>query len=116
MTNISFVLNWILFLALFPISFLFLKRAWAIMIKKDFSTVALKHGNPPENPAKYAPFAAIVSLIAGIILVAVIILVIFIALNYDTWTAIAGTTIWIKFFSDFILSRQAHMKIKKRGK
>jgi hypothetical protein len=29
-------------------------------------------------------------------------------LPYDTWTAIAGTTIWSKFFLDFALSRHAH--------
>jgi hypothetical protein len=30
------------------------------------------------------------------------------ALEYSTWSAIAGTTIWCKFFASFALSRQAH--------
>jgi hypothetical protein len=29
-------------------------------------------------------------------------------LEYTTWTAMAGSTIWCKFFLDFGLSRQAH--------
>ena len=29
-------------------------------------------------------------------------------LDYNTWTAMAGSTIWCKFFLDFALSRQAH--------
>jgi len=28
--------------------------------------------------------------------------------EYDTWTAIAGSTIWLKFMLDFALSRHAH--------
>ena len=36
-------------------------------------------------------------------------------LPYDTWTAIAGTTIWCKFFASFALSRQAHAA-ESRGK
>jgi hypothetical protein len=29
-------------------------------------------------------------------------------LDYDAWTAIAGSTIWCKFFASFALSRHAH--------
>ena len=37
-------------------------------------------------------------------------------LDYDTWTAIAGSTIWCKFFICFALSRQAHtLPLKKAG-
>jgi hypothetical protein len=29
-------------------------------------------------------------------------------MEYQTWSAIAGVTIWLKFIADFILSRHAH--------
>jgi hypothetical protein len=50
--DISVAITWILFLALFPMAFFWLRRAWRIAIKKDFSEVALKHGVSPANPDK----------------------------------------------------------------
>jgi hypothetical protein len=46
--------------------------------------------------------------IAGTVMVVVIGLVLFSGIPYDTWTAIAGTTIWSKFMLDFALGRHAH--------
>ena len=103
------MLAWILFLALFPISFFWLRRAWRIAINKDFSEVALKRGEPPPNAEKYAPFEAAINLICGSIAVAVIIGVLSGEMDYDTWMAVAGSTIWCKFFLSFALGRNAHM-------
>ena len=30
------------------------------------------------------------------------------SLDYATWTAMAGSTIWLKLIADFALSRHAH--------
>lgn len=114
--DVSVALTWILFLALFPIAFFWLRRAWRIVVKRDFSEVALKRGESPSNPARYAPFAAAINFIAGVIVVFVIFGVVTARFDYETWSAIAGSTIWMKFIFDFILSRQAHPIIgKKRG-
>jgi hypothetical protein len=106
------VITWMLFGGLFPISFFWLRRAWRIGIKKDYSYVALKRGNPPDNPQRFALVSVGINLIAGLILATVILLILIIGLSYDSWTAIAGTTIWVKFFVEFIVSRQAHFKRK----
>lgn len=37
--DISVALTWILFLALFPITFFWLRRAWRILAKGDYSEV-----------------------------------------------------------------------------
>ena len=50
---VSLALNWILFLGLFPIAFYWLRRAWRILIKRDFSEVALKYGEAPPNAGVY---------------------------------------------------------------
>ncbi len=113
--NASIALNWILFLALFPIAFFWLRRAWRIVVKRDFSEVALKRGEPPAHPEKFAPFAALINLIAGIVVVFVIVGVVAAALDFANWTAIAGVTLWGKFFADFILSRHAHPMFGKKG-
>jgi len=106
--DVGVALTWILFLALFPIAFFWLRRAWRIIIRRDFSEVALKRGQAPADPAKFAPYAAAINLIGGLIVVFAIVGVFAAALPYETWTAIAGSTIWMKFMADFILSRHAH--------
>lgn len=105
--DVSVAMTWLLFLALFPMAFFWLRRFWRIVFKRDYSEVALKGGEPPPNAAKYAPYTAAINLIAGAIAVTVIFLVVFGTASYETWTAIAGSTIWMKFFADFIVSRQA---------
>ena len=106
--DISVAMTWILFLALFPIAFVWLRRAWRIVVRRDFSEVALKGGESPPNPAQYAPYEMGINLVAGIIVVGVILSVLSGALEYQVWSAIAGSTIWCKFFAGFALSRQAH--------
>lgn len=103
--DFSVALTWILFLALFPIAFFWLRRAWRIIVKRDFSEVALKRGQSPPNPARFAPYEAAVDLVAGVVTMVVIVSVL---LDYSTWSAIAGSTIWCKFFMDFALSRHAY--------
>lgn len=113
--DVSVAMTWILFLALFPISYYWLRRAWRIVIQRDFSEVALKRGEAPPNPAKYAPYAAAINLVATGVLVFVIIGVVFALLDYETWSAIAGSTIWLKIIMDFALSRHAHFVVKKKA-
>lgn len=106
--DVSVALTWILFLALFPIAFFWLRRAWRIGVRKDFSEVALKGGEPPAQPEKYALWVLLVNLLAGSVAVVVIVGVALGRLDYNTWTAMAGSTIWCKFFLEFGISRFAH--------
>lgn len=113
--DVSVALSWILFLALFPIGFFWLRRAWRILVKRDFSEVALKNGESPPNPEKYAPYEMGINLVAGIVVVIVIGGVVAGQLNYETWSAIAGSTIWCKFFASFGLSRHAHITLGRKA-
>jgi len=145
------VLNFIMFYGMLPVSFLILRKAYKIGVKKDYSMVALKRGKSPDNPKKYAPYTVAVNLVAGLVLFGLFIYVFVIAImnlvelsrteiviqgidpvvdslngylniydpeppmphHYRTWTSIAGVTIFLKFIFEFIISRQAHLKIKK---
>ena len=111
--DVSVALTWILYLALFPMAFFWFRRAWRIVVKRDFTEVALKGGVPPPNAEKYAPFEMIINLIAGTVAAVVIVSVALGQLDYNTWTAIAGSTIWCKFFLSFALSRQAHAAARR---
>lgn len=106
--DVSIAMTWVLFLALFPMAFFWLRRAWRIFVKGDYSEVALKRGESPPNPKRWAPVVGVLNLVAGAIAVWVIIGVGIGNFHYETWSAIAGSTIWIKIFGDFIISRQAH--------
>ena len=67
--------------------------------------------------ASFIALSCVLIIAAGIIIVFVIFGVVSASLEYETWSAIAGSTIWMKFIFDYILSRQAHPIIgKKRGR
>lgn len=85
-----------------------LRRVWRILVKRDFSEVALKRGVSPDNPEKFAPYEMLVNLVAGVVTVVDIVAVLLGHLDDATWTAIAGSTTWCKFFASFALSRHAH--------
>ncbi len=108
--DISVAMTWILFLALFPISFFWLRRAWRIVANRDFSEVATKRGEAPPNPEKFAPYEMAINLVAGVVIAGTIVAVVMGIWDYSTWSAVAGSTIWCKFFTSFALSRHAHAK------
>jgi hypothetical protein len=112
--DISIAMTWILFIALFPAAFFWLRRAWRIAVKQDFSEVALKRGLSPVDPQRYAPYAAAINLLAGVIVLTLIIGVLTAYFDYSTWSSAAGVTIWLKLIADFILSRHAHPLAIKR--
>ena len=105
---VDLVLTWVLFLALFPMAFVWFRQVWRIAVKRDFSGVALKNGESPPNPAKFAPFDMVANLVAGTVVLSAIIGVVGANLAKDEWTAIAGITIWCKLFFNYALSRHAH--------
>ena len=107
--DVGVALNWVLFLALFPMAFIWLRRAWRIIVRRDYSEVALKGGVSAPDAREFAPAEAAINLVAGGVCAMVIIGVAAGLLRYNTWTAIAGSTIWLKIIASFALGRHAHM-------
>lgn len=107
---------WILFLALFPLAFFWLRRSWRILVKRDFSEVALKKGEPPLDAERWAPYELGINALAGVVVSFNIIGVLLGHLPYETWTAIGGSTIWCKFFASFALGRHAHLQSTPKAK
>jgi len=105
----STALNWILFIALFPIAFIWLRRAWRIFFKKDYSEVALSRGEPPPDAARYAPWTGTLNLICGLIIVYTILSIVILGMPYATWSALAGSTLWMKIILDFVIGRHARL-------
>lgn len=108
--DVSVAMTWLLFLALFPIAFVWMRRAWRIVVRRDFSEVALKHGLPPPDAERFAPWTMGINLVAGLVIAVTLGAVVLGAWSYEVWSAVAGSTIWCKFFADFGLSRHAHAR------
>ena len=106
--DISIAITWILYLAVFPMAFIWLRRAWRIFIKHNYAEVALKRGAPPANPEKWAFATGLINLVAGATALVVIVGVLLALIPYKTWSSMAGITLWMKVFADYIISRQAH--------
>lgn len=106
--DVGVAMTWLLFIALFPITFFWVRRAWRILIKKNYSEVATKKGLPPANPQKWAPFVGLLNLACGSMTAWIIVSIIIGLYPYDTWSAMAGLTIWGKIIADFIIRFQAH--------
>lgn len=103
------ILDWVFLLALLPVAFFWLRRAWRILFRRDFSEVALKKGLPPPNAERYAPYELAINLVGGTVMVGVLVAVlVFQALDRDDWMAVAGVTLWMKIFASFALGRHAH--------
>jgi len=96
------------FLVLFPVAFFWLRRAWRILVRKDFSEVALRKGEAPPDAHRWAPYEMAINLVGGGVLVGVILSVLMGWLAYEDWVAIAGSTLWLKIFMSFALGRHAH--------
>lgn len=103
-----FPIRILFFLALFPVAFFWLRRSWRILIKRDFSEVALKKGLPPPDAERWAPYELVINGLGGTVILCVIVLVFLGQLSYDAWVAIAGSTLWMKLFLSFALGRHAH--------
>jgi hypothetical protein len=63
---------------------------------------------PPPNGKQYAPYELAINATAGSVVVGVIVAILLGQLDYNTWVAIAGATLWLKLFALFALSRHAH--------
>jgi len=112
--DVGVAFNWVLFLALFPMAFIWLRRAWRIIVRRDYSEVAMKGGVAAPNARKFAPAEAAINLVAGAVCAMVIVGVAAGLLPYNTWTAIAGSTIWLKLLLGFALGRHAHAVKKNK--
>ena len=53
--DVNVALTWILFLALFPMAFFWLRRGWRIWVKRDFSEVAIRGGMSTPDLEELAP-------------------------------------------------------------
>lgn len=111
---VDLILTWVLFLALFPITGFWLYRAYQMAIKKDYSVVALRKGIPTPNPRKFIIPDVILHVVAAGLLLLTIYGVVIEGWAYNTWTALAGSTIWCKIMFSFVMGRHAHPSVARR--
>ena len=79
---------------------------WLKKITLKWHSLGVFH---PPRPERFAMFAGAINLVGGLVMLYVVFCVVVLALPYSTWSAIAGSTIWMKLIFDFILSRHARL-------
>ncbi len=107
---INLILTWVMFIGMIPLSIFWIRRGIRVALKKDHDKIVLKKGKSPVNLRKYILPVILVNLTAGLIIATVVVFIVAAGIDYNTWTAVAGMTIWGKLFADFIISRHAHWK------
>lgn len=65
----------LLYVALFPITYVWFRLIWRVVVVRDYSEVALRKGVAPPDAQRIAPFFVGLNLVAGTILLAVILYV-----------------------------------------
>lgn len=127
--NSTTAVTWILFLAMPAIAFVWWRKAFQILIKKDFSNVLLKKGESPKKNLKvWGYLIATSNFLAGGVIFFVLFKVLLFAVfyykdlnavhfNFDVWSEATAITIWVKFIVEFIFKQQAHpLKLGRRKK
>lgn len=87
---VALVMYGMLYLALFPIVFFWLRLVRNIVLRKDYSEVGLRKGQSPPNPKKLAPFFVVLNSICALILMGIILYVPVTAstlINWDVFTS-----------------------------
>lgn len=104
----SVILAWLLLLLGVALAGLCLKRAWTIVVRRNFAEVAVHRGKPPREPARWAPYAAGIHLTCGGIMVAAVLAALTGLAPFGTWTSAIGLTLWAYLFALHMLARSAH--------
>lgn len=87
---VALVMYGILYLSLFSIVFFWLRLVRNVVLRKDYSEVALRKGASPPHPKKLAPFFVVLNSVCALILIGVILYVPvtgFALIDWDVFTS-----------------------------
>ncbi|PPE69109.1 hypothetical protein IS481_02470 [Caldimonas thermodepolymerans] len=102
------LLAWLLLLLGIALAALCLKRAWTIIVRRNFAEVAVRRGQPPRDPERWAPYAAGIHLVCGALMTGAVLAALLGLAPYATWTGTIGLTLWGYLLALHLLARAAH--------
>lgn len=106
----SVVLAWLLLLLGLALAALCFRRAWTILVKRNFAEVAVRRGEAPADPERWAPYAAVIHLVAGAVVSAAVLAALLGWAPFETWSSAIGLTLWTYLFALHMLARRAHVR------
>ncbi|WP_119153855.1 hypothetical protein [Caldimonas tepidiphila] len=109
----SVVFAWLLLLLALALAALCFRRAWTILVRRNFAEVAVRQGQAPADPARWAPYAAVIHLVAGAVVLASVLAALLGLAPFSTWSSTVGLTLWIYLFALHLLARRAHVQGKR---
>jgi hypothetical protein len=106
----SVILAWLLLLLGVALAALCLKRAWTIIVRRNYAEVAVRRGASPRQPERWAPYAAGIHLVGGALMIGAVLCALLGLAPFATWTSAIGLTLWAYLFALSMLARTAHRR------
>lgn len=115
----SVVFAWLLLLLAVALAALCFRRAWTVLVQRNFAEVAVLRGESPAEPERWAPYAVAIHLLAGGVMSAAVISALLGWAAFANWSSVIGLTLWFYLLALHVLARRAHRagsaKVAGRG-
>lgn len=97
----------LMFLGIFPIAWLLLRRAWRVGVRSELRYVVDWHGVALPDPARWARPWVLIHLGAGVCLLAVAAGVLVLGVSFEAWASLVALAIWTYYLLQHLLARRA---------
>ncbi len=97
----------LMFIGIFPIAGLLLRRAWRVGVRGDLRFVTDWHGATLPDPGRWARASVLIHLGTGAFLLAVGAGVLVVGLSFEAWASMVALAVWTYYLLQHLLARRA---------
>jgi len=97
----------LMFIGIFPIAGLLLRRAWRVGVRRDLRFVTDWHGATLPDPGRWARASLLIHLGTGAFLLAVAAGVLVVGLSFEAWASMVALAVWTYYLLQHLLARRA---------
>jgi len=97
----------LMFIGIFPIAGLMLRRAWRVGVRGDLRFVTDWHGATLPDPGRWARASLLIHLGTGAFLLAVAAGVLVVGLSFEAWASMVALAVWTYYLLQHLLARRA---------
>ncbi len=97
----------LMFIGIFPIAGLLLRRAWRVGVRGDLRFVTDWHGATLPDPGRWARASVLIHLGTGAFLLAVAAGVLVVGLSFEAWASMVALAVWTYYLLQHLLARRA---------
>lgn len=97
----------LMFLGIFPIAGLLLRRAWRVGVRGELRGVVDWHGAALPDPVRWARPWVLIHLGTGGFLLAVAVGVLALGISFEVWASLVALAVWTYYLAQNLLARRA---------